>query len=186
METSFIITFISDDRPGLVEELSAVVSGQGGNWLESRLSQLAGKFAGLIRVSLPTASAANLETALAGLSHKGLSVRVHAVEAGRTHHGSRSIILDILGPDRPGIVREIAAALSVRHINVIDMHSDVSSAPMSAEALFTARVEAELPAQVDLDELVETLDQIAHEMDVDVTLGSAGSGSAGSGSAGSG
>ena len=47
MQTSFIITFIGDDRPGLVEQLSAAIEQSGGNWLESRMSHLAGKFAGI-------------------------------------------------------------------------------------------------------------------------------------------
>ena len=51
MHTSYVITFIGDDRPGLVEALAKVISGHDGNWLESRLSQLDSKFAGIIRVS---------------------------------------------------------------------------------------------------------------------------------------
>ncbi|MCX2981464.1 ACT domain-containing protein [Halieaceae bacterium IMCC14734] len=171
METSFIITFIGDDRPGLVEELSAVISDHQGNWLESRLSQLAGKFAGLIRVSLPSDRGALLEDALKQLSERGLSVRVHTLtEADTSASNERAIRLSIMGPDRPGIVREIASALARQAINVIDMHSDVSSAPMSAEQLFTANVEAEIPASSDLDALTDTLEQIANDMSVDVNM----------------
>lgn len=171
METSFIITFIGDDRPGLVEELSAVISDHQGNWQESRLSQLAGKFAGLIRVALPTDRGAPLEAALKQLSERGLSVRVHSLTdapAGATKE--RSIRLTIMGPDRPGIVREIASALARQQINVVDMHSDVSSAPMSAEQLFTAHVEAEIPVPSDLEALSDTLEQIANDMSVDVHM----------------
>lgn len=64
VQTTFIITFIGDDRPGLVESLSQVISDHNGNWLESRLSQLAGKFAGLISVSVPEESTAALQVAL--------------------------------------------------------------------------------------------------------------------------
>ena len=41
-----ILTAIGDDRPGLVGELSAAISAHQGNWLESSMSRLAGKFAG--------------------------------------------------------------------------------------------------------------------------------------------
>jgi glycine cleavage system regulatory protein len=171
VETTFIITFIGDDRPGMVEELSSVISSQGGNWLESRLSQLAGKFAGLIQVRLPLENAEPLQLALKELNARGLSVRVTAIGEGtqpRDHQ--RNIRLEILGPDRPGIVREIARALSEKDINVVDMHSEVSSAPMSAESLFNASVEAQLPEQVDLEELGDTLATIGNTMDVDITL----------------
>jgi glycine cleavage system regulatory protein len=173
VQTTFIITFIGDDRPGLVESLSEVVSEHNGNWLESRMSQLAGKFAGLISVSVPEESTEALQTALKNLSETGsISIRgisADAAQPAMADHG-HMICLSILGPDRPGIVREIAAALSSQHINVVDMESYVSPAPMSAEMLFHARVEAQLPEQADLAELGDTLDAIANEMDVDVQL----------------
>ncbi len=171
MDTCFIITFISDDRPGLVEDLSSAISEQGGNWLESRLSQLAGKFAGLIRVSLPASQGDALELALKNLSEKGLSVRVTAAEHTLTVGGDlHKIKLAILGPDRPGIVREIATALAAHNLNVVELESDVSSAPMSAEPLFNARIEADIAAESDLDELRETLDEIANQMLVDISF----------------
>ena len=119
MQTTYIITFIGDDRPGLVEALSEVISAQGGNWVESRLSQLAGKFAGLISITLPEASGDELRAALKGLNEAGISVEVTPCGKATTVSEQANIItLTILGPDRPGIVRETAAALSARKINV--------------------------------------------------------------------
>lgn len=171
MQTTFIISFIGEDRPGLVEALSRVISEHNGNWLESRLSQLAGKFAGLISVSLPEESSDALQAALKNLDAAGISVRVtHSEGLLAQHERGRIITLNILGPDRPGIVREIAAALNARLINVVDMESYVSSAPMSAELLFHAQVEAEVPEQADLEELIDTLEHLGDEMDVDIHL----------------
>ena len=175
MQTTFIISFIGEDRPGLVEALSDAISRHGGNWLESRLSQLAGKFTGLVSISLPEESSEALQEDLKNLSEAGLSVRLTPCTgqvANKEH--ARLITLTILGPDRPGIVREIAAALSSRAINVVDMESYVSSAPMSAELLFHARVEAELPEQGNLEELGDSLDAIANEMDVDIQVEAGG------------
>ncbi len=171
MQSTFIITFIGDDRPGLVEALSRVVADHGGNWLESRLSQLAGKFAGLISVSLPSESGEALQAALDALHAEGMSVRVTPCdpEVAQEDH-QRIVTLTVLGPDRQGVVREISAALSKRNINVVDMESFVSPAPMSSEMLFQAQVEAVLPADCELEELEETLDQIADEMHMDITL----------------
>ena len=52
MTTYLVLTAIGDDRPGLVESLSQVITENSGNWLESSMSQLAGKFAGILRVSV--------------------------------------------------------------------------------------------------------------------------------------
>ncbi len=170
METSYIVTFIGDDRPGLVESVSGVIEQNGGNWHESRLSQLGGKFAGLVLVSLPTDSGAGLEAALKKLSAHGLSVRVTATGPGSIIDSSRGIRLTVIGPDRLGIVREISRALANHDVNVVDMESKVSSAPMSAEKLFEARIEAEIPRATSLDELSDTLDEIANQMTLDIDL----------------
>ena len=55
MQTSLVLTVIGPDRPGIVEQLSDQVLAVGGNWEESRMTRLAGKFAGLLRVSVDIA-----------------------------------------------------------------------------------------------------------------------------------
>ena len=171
MDTSFIITFIGEDRPGLVEELSSTISAQDGNWLESRLTRLAGKFAGLIRVSLPAERGGELEQALRGLSEKGLSLRVTpARQVPQTTAALRDIRLTIFGLDRAGIVREVAAALAAKNINIVDLESSVESAPMSAELLFRATVEAQLSDPGELEALAGELDEIARQMLLDIQL----------------
>ncbi len=170
METSFIITFIGDDRPGLVDELARVISENNGSWQESRSSQLAGKFTGLILVRLPTESATVLQEQLKGLNSSGLSVRVTPTgDVGVTPSG-KVVVLHLIGPDRPGIVREVSSELSARKINVEEMHTGVSPAPMSAEKLFEARIEARLEPGQDMDELVDRLDEIANQMTLDISF----------------
>ena len=52
MTTYLVLTIIGEDRPGIVESLAEIISDYSGNWLESSMSQLAGKFAGILRVSV--------------------------------------------------------------------------------------------------------------------------------------
>lgn len=170
MDTSYIITFIGDDRPGLVEALAATIENNRGNWHESRLSQLGGKFAGLILVSLPAESGDALERDLKALSSSGLSVRVTPTAgAGATATG-RAVTLTVIGPDRLGIVKEISHALAQRDINVVEMDSQVDSAAMSGEALFRARIDALVPEDTDMDDLQDSLDDIANHMTLDIDL----------------
>lgn len=174
MECSYIVTFIGDDRPGLVGQLSKVIESQRGNWLESRLSKLGGKFAGLILVSLPEDGGVALETELKALSASGLSVRVTATTAAVAHTVGRGIVLTVIGPDRLGIVREISRTLAERRINVVEMDSHVSSAAMSAELIFHARIDAQIPDDTDLDDLHDTLEDIANAMTLEIDLEPAG------------
>lgn len=170
METSYIVTFIGDDRPGLVESLSRVIESNRGSWLESRLSQLGGKFAGLVLVTLPGENGAALEAELKELSTAGLSVRVTPAGTIAGSKRGRCITLTVIGPDRLGIVREISRALAQREVNVVEMDSEVTSAPMSAESLFSARIDAEIPAHLDLDDLEDSLEEIANQMTLEIEL----------------
>ena len=170
MDTSYIITFIGDDRPGLVEQLSSVIESNRGNWHESRLSQLGGKFAGLILVSLPTVSGPDLEAQLKALSLSGLSVRVTPTTETTINGGGKAITLTVLGPDRLGIVREISRALAERNINVVEMDSQVDSAAMSGESLFKARIDAQIPESTDMDDLHDSLEEIGNNMTLDIDL----------------
>lgn len=165
-----VISFIGDDRPGIVERLSEVVSHHGGNWLESRMSNLAGKFAGIVRVALPHAQAEALGAALRELEATGLTLALQAAEQALAQEAMMPFRLEILGHDRPGIVHEFAAALARRRINVFDMRSDITSAPMSADPLFTAHAEIHVPQQLDLDELRERLESIAEELLIEYSL----------------
>lgn len=169
MTTTLVFTFIAADKPGLVEKLSQTVNRCGGNWLESRMNQLAGQFAGIVQVSIADDQVQPLREALQELQHDGLTLVVQNA-AGATGKDYRRLYLSILGPDRPGIVREVASALAACQINVREMSTNVTSAPMSAEALFEAEAEIEVPRSLDLDDLNQRLDQVADALAVDITL----------------
>jgi glycine cleavage system regulatory protein len=153
-----------------VEQLSGVIKRHQGNWLESRLSQLGGKFAGLILVSLPAEHASALESDLGALDRESLNVSVTATgEQAVPEVGSR-ITLSVIGPDRQGIVQEISRVLASEKINVIELDSAVSSAAMSAEMIFNARIDACIPEGTDLDSLRDTLETIAEDMTLEIDL----------------
>lgn len=170
MATPFVFTFVGADQPGLVEKLSRTVAAHGGNWLESRMSELAGQFAGIVKVEIPQAQAAALRTALLALSAQQLSVLV-ADQQGEPATGSkRTLRLSILGNDRPGIVREVAHALAQRQISVREMNTSITSAPMSGAPLFEALAHIQVPMALDLAELTTQLNRIADTLTVDIDL----------------
>jgi glycine cleavage system regulatory protein len=166
--TAYIITFIGDDRPGLVEQLSSVIENNGGNWHESRLSQLGGKFAGLVLISLPSDNGPRLEAELKGLADSGISVRVTPTGDSTPGAHGRRVTLSAIGPDRLGIVKEIARTLASRGVNVVEMDSEVSSAPMSGEQLFQTRIDVEIPDDLSLDDLADELDEIANQLTLEI------------------
>ncbi|RLM48637.1 glycine cleavage system protein R, partial [Halobellus sp. Atlit-31R] len=48
-----VLTVIAPDQPGLVDRIAQCIATHGGNWLESRMSRMAGQFAGILKVAVP-------------------------------------------------------------------------------------------------------------------------------------
>jgi len=167
---SLVVTVIGQDRPGLVESVSAVVESNGGSWVESRMSRLAGEFAGILRVSVPADRADALASALDGLGARGLRVVVERGFEDVPEEG-HVILLDLVGGDRPGIVHAISEALAERNVNVDELNTECEGAPWSGDTLFKATARLRAPKTLDLQQLRESLEAIAGDLMVDVTLG---------------
>jgi glycine cleavage system regulatory protein len=166
-----VLTLIGPDRPGIVEAIAEPIARHGGNWLESRMAHLAGKFAGILRIDVPEASAEALVQALRGLEASGLKLTIEGGPAGAAGTPPRPMSLDLVGLDRPGIVREIARALAEHGVNIEELTTDRTTAPMSGELLFRSRASLSVPAQTDPAQLRERLERLAGDLMVQVTLG---------------
>lgn len=173
MDVSLVLTAIGDDRPGLVRALAAAVAEHGGSWQESRMARLAGKFAGILRAEVPRDRAAGLETALRALASAGLHVVVERSDAAAMA-GRRPLRIELVGTDRPGIVRELSRALAERGVNIDELETASTPAPMSGGLLFTCRLRVGLPADVPVEDLRAALEALAHEIVVDIAVDDAG------------
>ena len=72
MSTSIVLSVVSDDHPGIVESLSELLAAQGGNWTESSMLSLAGKFAGILLANVPEKNASAFIEGLKALENKGI------------------------------------------------------------------------------------------------------------------
>ncbi len=170
MKTSFVMTILGKDHPGIVEAVSAVVATHGGNWQESRLARLSGRFAGFISISAPQSVAHDLENGLLGLARAGLDLRVERIDEREPEPEVARATLELVGHDRPGILREITAALTLNNVNVIRLDTDCTSAPMSGEMLFRAEADLLCPSELSFESLREALEQIGQDMMVEISL----------------
>lgn len=169
---TLVLTVIGRDRTGLVEELAALIAAHGGSWDESRMARLAGHFAGVVQIQLPAERADALVAELPALSARGLSASVVESEADEwTEPAPPTLWLELVGQDRPGIVRDVSRALAALSVNVLDLWTSVESAPMSGERLFRARAELAPPPGLPRDAIRKTLERLAADMMVDLTLG---------------
>jgi glycine cleavage system regulatory protein len=165
-----VLTLIGPDRPGLVDAVAGVVSSHGGNWLGSRMARLAGQFAGILHVEVPEAEAKVLLAALAALETRGLRILGEPSAEPATSAAGRSLDLELVGLDRPGIVHEIAQLLAGNGANVEELATDRSSGPMSGEMLFHAKARVRLPNDADLASLRAALERMASDLLIEIRL----------------
>jgi glycine cleavage system regulatory protein len=165
-----VLTLLGPDKPGLVELVADVIAAHGGNWVESRMSHLAGKFAGLLRAELPAERVAAATTALHALEARGLKVTVEAAARAETAAATNDMDLELIGLDRPGIVREISQLLAGNGVNVEELTTNRVSAPMSAEMLFQARAHVRVSPSTDVAKLRGELERLASDLVVEVKL----------------
>ena len=167
MQSQLVLTLIGKDRPGLVDALASVVADHGGNWLDSRMCHLGGEFAGILRIEAPTDRLRELTSALEKLDALGLRIVVRPDHASADAAKS-SATIEVVGQDRPGIVKEISRALAAHGVNVEELHTERSSAPMSGEMLFQATIEVLVPAGCDTEALRKGLEKIAADLMVEI------------------
>jgi glycine cleavage system regulatory protein len=170
MAAPIVVTFVGHDRPGLVNAISEKVAAAGGSWLESRLAHLAGEFAGILLVSVPDSNIAGLTAALHELEAAGLRVAVERSSSADPPASHKVVKLELIGNERPGIVRDVTQALTQLGINIEEFSSSVEGAPFSGAEMFRAAAQLRVPDNLANDDLRKVLERLAGEIMVDLSV----------------
>jgi glycine cleavage system regulatory protein len=166
---TFIITVVGDDRPGLVSVLAVPIKVHGASWEHGQMSRLAGKFAGIVLVTVADARFDALAADLRTLSTQGLQITLERTDE-PVERESQRLHLELLGDDHPGIVAEISALLASHQVSIDELTTNVREAPMAGGMLFEARAVLNAPSTTSTDSLRTMLEGLAHELMVEVRL----------------
>jgi len=168
--TSLVVTVMGPDRPGIVRLLSDKAERFGANWTASRLSRLAGEFAGMVHLEVPRENADALATALHGLESSELRV-VIAKSDGAAPAGLRGVELELMGEDRVGIVSKLTRILAEANISIETIHTEIVPGKGSAAPHFKVAAHLLVPKSLTSEALKQQLGTLASEMMVDIALG---------------
>jgi glycine cleavage system regulatory protein len=169
MNVSIVMTVLGNDRPGLVNSLADTVASHGGNWLESRMARLAGQFAGIVRIECPAATVDALVEELQTPDSSGLTV-LAVREATATPAPRRTLVVDVVGNDRPGIVRELSSAVASAGGNIEELTTGLESAPMSGQPMFRARGVISIPENSEPAALTAAIESLGNDLTVDINI----------------
>jgi glycine cleavage system regulatory protein len=162
---SLILTVVGPDRPGLVRALAEAVAARSGSWLESRMGRLAGQFAGIVLVEAPD----SLLDDLHALESQGLRITVQNATSGpAVAIGNLRLALEVVGNDRPGIVRDISQVLAASGVNIEELTTGVVSGSFSGETLFRVMAVLRAPDMAAMDAVRAGLELLGNELMVDI------------------
>jgi glycine cleavage system regulatory protein len=158
------------DRPGLVKALSETISEANGNWEGSRMAQFAGHFAGVVHVVVSATHADQLKQSLNDLAGDGMLISViEGNGASEIPAGGEAVALEVVGQDRTGIVSRISRVLAGLGVNVDELTTECSSAPMSGERLFEANAVIAMPDGVTAEQVQAEIEDIDHDLAVTIS-----------------
>lgn len=170
LTTSLIVTVVGRDRPGIVRQISDCVQGTLVNWADSRMNHFAGHFAGTIHLQVAPKDAATVSAALQGLTSEGLQVQLARSDAPPMAFGNRMLKVELSGPDRPGIIRELSASLAERSVSIHDLHTEILPPAERDQHLFRVQALLVVPENLADGALRELLEKLASQMMMDVAL----------------
>ena len=125
MHERTVLTAIGDDRPGLVEEVSAFVLGRGGSIEDSRMANMHGQFAIMMLIGGSRDTLDSLEAELE-LLRSQTALHAQLTPAVRSDAGSTPRLpyrLTGRALDQTGLVHQVANVLRSLQINIERMET---------------------------------------------------------------
>ena len=168
--TSLVVSIVGADRPGIVSLLSDRAQRFGANWAASRMTRLAGEFAGMVHFEVPRENADAMAAALRGLESSGLQVVIAKSDGADVPTSLRGVELELVGDDRLGIVSSLTKLLAERGISIENIHTEIVRSGVSGKQTFKIGAHLLVPVALSVDELRRELGTLAREMMVDIAL----------------
>ncbi len=165
-----VVSTIGHDRPGLVNELSALVHANGLNITDSRMTVLGGEFAVLMCVSGGETALDAFATELEQLAHAQALAHVFRKTTRRDVGDALPCQVRVVAMDHPGIVWRGAGFFSDRGVNIRDLETRTVRAPHTGTSIFDLNMLVEVPAEFSVAELRDTFDAFCRTEDLDGDL----------------
>lgn len=132
------------------------------------MAHLAGFFAGIVQIDVPTEHSSLLVADLQKLEEQGLRVITEVDAAAAADRTGALWALQVVGNDRPGIVREVCQVLTLHEVNVEELSTECAAAPLAGGRLFRAEATLRLPDGLSPELLQDELENLAADLMIDL------------------
>ena len=170
-----LISVLGSDQPGILAAVAKVVQQRQGNIENLSQTLLENVFGALLLVSMPeNETAAHLQQAIQDASGKlDLYITVHpwderVCEWQQHKPEVQPYIISCIGPDRQGLVAEVADQLFKHGVNITNMQAIFKGGknPMDNLMVF----EIDVPRATVMDDLRLALAEIAQRLDLEISV----------------
>ena len=161
-----IIKGIGPDRPGIVANISGMVTSNEGNIEESRMIRLGSEFSIIMMISIPAKNEFNLTSNLESID----GIKFYLTDTTKLpSHDTPNYTISLSGADNEGIVHRFTDFLTGMGINIIEMITDTGNAPITGSTIFhmIAKINIDEPKK---KELLEKLSGIENNMGLEISL----------------
>ena len=162
---NLIISAVGSDRSGIVSEISSIITSHGGNVEESRMSRLGSDFAIIMLISVDPDWVESLEVALQSINELTIISKPTKAKEGVEDVQCQ---IDLSGADNEGIVKILSKYLAEKSINILEMQTHISNAPITGTPLFNLKAITTIPENMNILDIQSDLNQIAHKLGVNI------------------
>ena len=176
-EQQLVISAIGTDRPGIVNEISQIITHNQGNIDDSRMTVLGGEFAIILLISANTEALKSIEEILQQQAST-LDLLITTKQTSNDGSLSQSVVADnrspylveVLAIDNPGIVYQLADFFSKQDINIQSMQTSRYSAPHTGTQMFAIDMIIAIPQSIMINELRDDFLDLCEEMNLDASI----------------
>ncbi len=166
-----VLSTVGPDRKGIADDIANIAIEYQCNIEDSKMSVLGGEFAVIMLISGDENSIGKLISGADTLGERfDMQINIKETSPPRKVQQGIPYILESISMDTPGIVHSITQYLRELSINVEDLETDKTAAPLSGTPMFHMRAHIIIPSSVNLADFKDRLYDIEHEKNLDIHL----------------
>jgi glycine cleavage system transcriptional repressor len=168
MSQLIVLSAIGSDRTGVVQDITKVILGCGGNIEESRMTTLGSEFAMLLLVSGNWHTLGKLERELQKLNKEdNLTFTIRKTDEAKAREDLMPYAVDVVSLDHEGIVFRLANFFSSYEVDIANVSTERYSAPHTGATMFSVQMDVNVPASVHLAQFRDDFYDLCDELNLD-------------------
>ena len=171
-KTHLVVTIVGTDKRGLVAEVTETIAKGQANIIESSMMRLGGEFAMMMLLNVKAEQREECNRTLENFESQGMEVFVRETDLSRVEkfQGFVPYEISVWGADHEGIIHAVSEHLTDAHIQLEDVETEVTKAPITGTPLFSMVAEVAAPPTLSLHQLRDKMDDLSDELGVDISV----------------